>query len=471
MSIEENNPKAKPITETVSTIALLGRSEKMKLNLFAVLRHAVTMVGRRLKTYAFLSVTIILSFSFLLGYLLLTDSQQYNQNKEIFSLRPGDVSMFQNLFDNAGTGKQQMLYENLDRMENTIYFTAYEGNLGDMAIYYDPTLLGMDEAVVLHLQNLLAFFLPDGAWMDMLNSPMYSHFDHEIVWLDGRDDSFFHLNADEVILSEQVYRLLKLDQESEPIFQLRTQGWQLQGPGGLYTVEDLNTQLKVVGYAKGSSEVDYFKWDSWWETPAMYLSVKFLDWLDQNGWELYGMGGLLTKRHYFVHSDSPEQVVALGKTLGMNRVFSVYEAQNNALEAMQSQAGNKAIIACALLVLLGINLYSSFSNAMNERKYEIGVKRAVGASAWSIVRQFLYESLIVMLANVAISIALVVDVGVLYKIFMEWQSGFLDTYVLYLTPHSMVIFGACAVTLTVVFSLIFAYKSTQVEIVQYLKAE
>ena len=67
--------------------------------------------------------------------------------------------------------------------------------------------------------------------------------------------------------------------------------------------------------------------------------------------------------------------------------------------------------------------------------------------------------------------ALVVDVGVLYKIFMEWQSGFLDTYVLYLTPHSMVIFGACAVTLTVVFSLIFAYKSTQVEIVQYLKAE
>ena len=99
------------------------------------------------------------------------------------------------------------------------------------------------------------------------------------------------------------------------------------------------------------------------------------------------------------------------------------------------------------------------------------VETAVGASAWSIVRQFLYESLLVMMANVAISIALVVNVGVLYKIFMEWQSGFLDTYVLYLTPHSMVIFGACAVTLTVVFSLIFAYKSTQVEIVQYLKAE
>ncbi len=433
----------------------------MKLNLFAVLQHAVTMVGRRLKTYAFLSVTIILSFSFLLGYLLLTDSRQYNQNKEVFSLRPGDVSMHQDVVINAGIGKQQMLYENLDKMENTIYFTAYEGNLGDMAIYYDSTLLGMDESVGLHLQNLQAFFLPDGAWLDVFKSPMYSYLGQEIVWLDGRDDSFFHLNADEVILSEQVYRLLKLDQENEPIFQLRT--WN--------NASQLNTQLKVVGYAKGGSDADYNKWETWWVTPPMFLSVKFLDWMDQNGYELYGDNGVIRDRHYFVHSDSPDQVVTLGKTLGMNSVFSVYEAQSNALEQMRAQAGNKAIIACALLVLLGINLYSSFSNAMNERKYEIGVKRAIGASAWSIVRQFLYESIIVMVANVAISIALVVDVGVLYKIFVEWQSDFLDTYVLYLTPHSMVIFGACAVTLTVVFSLIFAYKSTQVEIVQYLKAE
>ena len=433
----------------------------MGLRILAVLRHACTMVGRRLKTYAFLSVTVILSFSFLLGYLLLTDSQLYNQYKELFSCRRGDVSMYQSVYDDAGTGKQKMLYENLDKIENTRYFTAYEGYLGDMDIYYDPTLLGMDESVNLHLQNLHVFYLPDGAWLDALSNPHYRYIDHDIVWLDGRDEEMFHLNADEVILDEQVYRLLKLDEESEPIFQLRA--WN--------NGSALNTQLKVVGYAKGGADADYFKWETWWETPTMFLSVKFLDWLDQNGWELYGGDGIIHNRHYFVHSDSPEQVVSLAKTLELYGLFSVYEAQNEALEQMKSQAGNKAIIACALLVLLGINLYSSFSNAMNERKFEIGVKRAIGASAWSIVRQFLYESLLVMLANVAISIALVVDVGVLYKLFMEWQSDFLDTYVLYLTPHSMVIFGACAVTLTVVFSLIFAYKSTQVEIVQYLKAE
>ena len=45
------------------------------------------------------------------------------------------------------------------------------------------------------------------------------------------------------------------------------------------------------------------------------------------------------------------------------------------------------------------------------------------------------------------------------------------TCTVYLSPYSFGIFAVCAVTLTVVFSLIFAYRSTQVEVVQYLKAE
>ena len=434
----------------------------MRLKLFAVLRHAVTMVGRRLKTYAFLSVTIILSFSFLLGYLLLTDSQQYNQYKELFSRRRGDVSCYEVMYGTAagGSGRQKLLHENLDKMKNTKYFTAYYVNLGDMSINYDPEPIGIEKGTIIRLNPLNAWCLPDNAWLDLLDVPesFYFPISNEIVWLDGRGEEPFRLEADEVILSEQVYRLLELDKESEPLFQLRTN-------------TNINTQLRVVGYTKATGTADYSQLETWQNTPGMILSVKFLDWLDRKGYPLYGEDGMIYSRNYYIFTDAPERVTALLKTLDYLGSYSVYAAQDAALAQIQSQAGNKAIIACALLVLLGINLYSSFSNAMNERKYEIGVKRAVGASAWSIVRQFLYESLIVMLANVAISIALVVDVGVLYKIFMEWQSDFLDTYVLYLTPHSMVIFGACAVTLTIVFSLIFAYKSTQVEIVQYLKAE
>ena len=432
----------------------------MRFKLFAVLRHACTMVVRRLKTYAFLSVTIILSFSFLLGYLLLTDSQLYNDQKLNFIRRRGDVYI--RVFEQSpDAGRQRMLFEKLDAMENTQYYTAYFGVFEEMAIYYDATIYGKSPNSV-NLRGMEALFLPDYAWVDLedYGAAHYSGFDggSEIVWLDSRETEDFTLEADQVILSEKVYRLLRLEEETEPIFQLRT-------------TSGINTQLRVAGYIKADEPYDY-SYEGWYSTPSMILSVKFLDWLANNGVQLWGDGdGILRNYFYNIHSETPEQVVALAKTLGYNYVQSIYEWQNNALKLMQAQAGNKAIIACALLVLLGINLYSSFSNAMNERKYEIGVKRAVGASAWSIVRQFLYESMIVMVANVAISIALVANVGVLYKIFMEWQSNFLDTYVLYLTPHSMVIFGACAVTLTVVFSLIFAYKSTQVEIVQYLKAE
>ena len=175
-----------------------------------------------------------------------------------------------------------------------------------------------------------------------------------------------------------------------------------------------------------------------------------------------------------IHSAAPEEVVYLAKSMGYDMIRSVYEQQNEALNQIRSEKSNKAIIACALLLLLGINLYSSFTNALNDRKFEIGVKRAIGASAWSIVRQFLYESLLVMAANVFLSVALVADVFIIYKYLYELYPnawGYYQTWVIYISPHSVAMFGICAVTLTLVFSLIFAYKSTRVEIVQYLKAE
>ena len=44
-------------------------------------------------------------------------------------------------------------------------------------------------------------------------------------------------------------------------------------------------------------------------------------------------------------------------------------------------------------------------------------------------------------------------------------------YVLYITAESVAMFAVCALVLTVVFSFIFAYKATRVQIVDYLKAE
>ena len=48
---------------------------------FSMVRHAAKMVGRTIRSYALLSVTMVLSFSPFLGYLTYTDSLIYNHNK------------------------------------------------------------------------------------------------------------------------------------------------------------------------------------------------------------------------------------------------------------------------------------------------------------------------------------------------------------------------------------------------------
>ena len=61
---------------------------------FATLRHAVLMFRRNIRSYLLLSVTIVLSFSLLLGYLGYTDASLYNKYRNIFSMRRGDVVIF-----------------------------------------------------------------------------------------------------------------------------------------------------------------------------------------------------------------------------------------------------------------------------------------------------------------------------------------------------------------------------------------
>lgn len=66
--------------QLAATMRFTG-GESIKFRFFPIARHAVVMAGRTLKSYALLSVTIVLSFSLLLGYLVYTDSSLYNDYK------------------------------------------------------------------------------------------------------------------------------------------------------------------------------------------------------------------------------------------------------------------------------------------------------------------------------------------------------------------------------------------------------
>lgn len=434
----------------------------------SVLCHAFQMVLRTWKSYALLSVTIVLSFSLLLGYLTFSDSGIYNEYKELFSYRREDIR-YRISADDAD--RLPLLVDGLSAMENTAYYVAYVYHLGYMSTKYAFERNG--EQIELY-PAVTGFLMPDYSWPEDVENLYWNDQPMDIVWLDGQEHKDFTLEADQVILTEALYRTLELDQQETPVFQLNLQYGQ-------------KIPLRVAGYSKE------YTCEMWQANRNEYvqsadnglfhliLSTKFIEYAQLYNKDFYGLGTYdpmhdisLDFLYVQIYSETPEKVLGLLESMDSTGYSAIYMQQNAALDEIRPQKQVKSTITCALLLILGVNLYSCFSNALNDRKFEIGVKRAMGASGFDIVRQFLYESCIVMAANILLSISLVADVAVVYKYIVERTpdaKGVYPNYILYLSPYSAAMFSICALSLTVVFSLVFAYKSTRVEIVQYLKAE
>jgi len=419
---------------------------------FRVLRHACLMVARTTKSYALLSVTVVLSFSLLLGYLCYTDSSLLNRYKDLFSYRRGDILIYDDMYQET---KFQTLLQQLSKEVDTQYHICYEGAVGrSEGIYQIEGMDDLSETVTLH--NWYLLYRPDQSW----TTPLWDLPTGEIVWTDGRSNEYFSMEADEAIINEGLYYALGFDQTKDPLYTFQFEN-------------GLKLSLKIVGYALDNFAPFTVDLENGTEGESyrnqLILSTKLI-----SDMHILQTEGSVSGRYIIIHTDDPEHIWNLCSNLGYDTGISAFLQQNKALEQIRIEKSNKAIITCALLLLLGVNLYSCFTNALNDRKFEIGVKRAIGASSGSIVRQFLYESIIVMMVDIFISVVLVTDIFILYKSIYEAipdQWGNLNQWILYISPESIAMFVVCSVSLTIVFSIIFAYKSTQVEIVQYLKAE
>ena len=421
---------------------------------FRILRHSFTMVGRTLRSYALLSVTIVLSFSLLLGYLLFVDSQIYNDYKNIFQLNRGNLKISE---DEQNSERFDILVQKASQREDTCLYVTYNAypSMSDGQFVIDGN-------ETIHSRQIRVVFLSGYVW------EYFYHFDepYDIQWLDGGEHEYVDLAPGEAILDTGTFYALGLDALDEPEYTFRFN----QGN------ETLETKVKIVGLIDLPADYGEFfvEKDGRLQYNDTYPPIILLPIIDYTEEEVARLAPL---RYAIFYSENPDIIYGYATDLGfkVGLANSAFRWQDSVLETIRGQKSTKALITCAMLLILGINLYSSFSNALNKRKFEIGVKRAIGASGFAIVRQFLYESITVMVANILVSIALVTDIGLLYKLVMEEVYGptnFLyETYTLYLSPYSIGMFLVCAVTLTVVFSLIFAYKSTQVQVIDYLKAE
>ncbi len=416
----------------------------------SLLLHAVRMLVRNIKSYAMLSVTIVLSFSILLGYMAFTDSNQFNTYKEIFAA-PREVIMgytyeldkepqIQSLFSIAQRADPEVAYYR--------YYEAYtlleQYHVGEDPIHAVLTVLPASGLPLFSLE-----------WPDLGNSAT------QVFPIAGRED--FTLEKGEVMVNEDFYHALGGTGEFPLEIQIPLE-WK-DGTANIYTVQIVGLipdhSLDTVDIGTVSSTI----------SGGQVAIVMTQDTLE--GRTVHDLDA--ARQIFWFCTDKPEAVYApLRSATAANTEISmplhcVNQIQNQARAQIRQDSATKAVICAFLFLLLGVNLYSSFANALADRKFEIGVKRALGASSWSIVRQFLTEGILVMLGNTFLSVLLVVDLLSLYKLYCRLALG--ETWTIQISAYSGAMFAVCSLTLTVVFSALFAYKSTQVEIIQYLKAE
>ena len=84
-----------------------------------------------------------------------------------------------------------------------------------------------------------------------------------------------------------------------------------------------------------------------------------------------------------------------------------------------------------------------------------------------IMMQFLTEGIIVMGINIFLSIVAAINIFVIYKAIMFYAKGY--RYVICLSGQSVILYAVLTVSISALFSTLFAYKCTRVEIVKYLK--
>jgi hypothetical protein len=411
--------------------------------LIAMLIHAVQMIRKNAKNYALLSVTVVLSFSGLLAYLMYTDSSLYNDYKDILS-RDSHVILVPDTYN--ALNKERALLEVSQR-------DGLKASYVRQQIMSRTTKLNES-----HNIDNSVFVTPNYVWglyEDGHTKP------YQITWLDGREEKGVSLGLNEILIPRSLYQLLGMDRRDAPTYELwlQAQNHISSGTQIYFPVVCRITGLIEDGGVVRWSASQEGESHAWFPT---YISQATVEVAAKNADPAY-LG-----RDIILYTDNPAAAEQRIGKLGLSCI-STYRQQQDATRELQIHSQTKAMITLALFVVLTINLYGCFMNALEHRKFEVGVKRAIGASGGAIMGQFLFEGILVMLCNLILSVALVVDGFLIYKYF--YQKAYGVVWTITLSGESIGMFVSVGICLTLLFSALFAYKSTQVEVVKQLKAE
>ena len=399
--------------------------------------HAVKMLRRNLRSYAMLSITLVFSFGVLLGYFLFSDSQGYNDFKEIFS-SPREIVMAYARSEDARELQvlKQQVAEQLPGTGAYLFF-----DVSTRLPQYGDVLANVS---VLPGQASIVF-------REISDDVIYENYTVPVTVVQGQT---FPLRGNQAVINRSFFHSLSPSQ---------TLPLTLEIPFYMADGTQILREVQVVGVCEDISE----------EGPFYSAEGKLC-----GQTQIYVSQALFSREELpqltqrkpllLIRSPEPEKAAAYAKQFDLV-LHAVCMAQNAATEALHRQAKNKALIALVLYALLCLNLYGCFSNALSDRRYEIGIKRALGAGKGTIVGQFFTEGIMVMLGSVLLAVLLIAGVAAVYKLYQLFVSG--KQWILCLRPYSLGMFLVSSVGMSLLLSLLFAFRATQTEIAAQLKSE
>ena len=399
--------------------------------------HACKMLRRNLRSYLMLSITLVFSFGVLLAYFAFSDSNSYNAYKEIMS-SPREIVM---------AYSRNESFEELQILNKQVM----EQIPGTSSYLYPVIGTTLSQYGNIHTEISI---LPNHASMvfrDISDETVFENYTSLVEVIQGQG---FPLKEDQAIINESLYRSLSPEGALPMPLQIP-----FLTTDGTYIIR----QVQVVGVCKdiGETPLSYDAEGNLQGYAHVYVSQSLLEESD-----IHRI--VQRKPMILFHSPNPETVAAYAKHFDVV-LHAVCIAQDAATGLLHMQAKDKLLIALVLYCLLSLNLYGCFSNALSDRRYEIGIKRALGASKITIVFQFFVEGLLVMLGSILISVLSISAIVALYKLYQLIVIG--GQWIFYVSPHSLLMFAICSVGMSLFLSLLFAFRATQTEISNQLKSE
>jgi len=419
--------------------------------------NSAQMARKNAKSYLFLSMTILLSFCFLLIYLVYYDS--YNYNGEIFleedvfySYGYKDYKHLSPEMSVIGFYDSRLTQEDIEN--NVKKTTSFLDNLSDT--HYN---------VIYHTDMSSVDFTMDkcSASLYFIDSHSFAYatiYDATVTW--DIQKITRSLSAGEAFVNDAFYEFLKANTgEEEPEITYRAYDE--------VTGETISRKLKIVGGLNDSLSaptVEGGRLKGAIRIIAPYSELEYWD-------EAFNIRDNIRTSATIILSTPTQNQGIIKQFVNANTTHAnlnfFFELINYYRQTVCSNIEQRTLLLCFFYIVLAINLYGSFRNALNERKFEIGVRRAIGASKKDIMLQFMSEGIIVVLLNMLAAIYLVF-VG--FLIFKEVIKLFMAIdFIIYISWGSMVSFLIICVSLALLFSSLFAYQATNVNVIDNLRAE